>query len=112
MNDELMCALAVSSRQTQVIWLSAFFSPTIYFVLLMAAGASRLPAPPETLVAGLFFLTPVAALAVCETVVWKSGLTTRNKVLWTLFTLLGIAAQFVIAVLFISAFLTAAISLP
>jgi hypothetical protein len=107
-----MCALTVSSRRTQVVWVSAFFSPTIYYLFLMAVGASRLPAPPESVVAGLFFLTPVAALVVCETVVWRSTLTTRNKVLWTLFTLVGIAAQFAVAVLVIQAFLTAAISLP
>jgi hypothetical protein len=98
-----MCALTVSSRRTQVIWVSAFFSPTIYFLLLIAGDQSGLPAPPETLVATLFFLMPVVALFVCETIVWRSGLTPRNKVLWMLFTLLGIAVQFGLILAFVVA---------
>ena len=110
MNDELMCALTVSSRRTQVIWVSAFFSPTIYFLLLVVVGQSRLSAPPEYLVAGLFYLIPVAALVVCGTVVCQSSLTTRNKVLWLLFTVLGIALQFGVLIVIIAAILTAIIA--
>lgn len=106
-----MRALTVSSRRMQVIWVSAFFSPTIYVLLLAAAIQYRLPAPPETLVAGLFFLIPVAALVVCETVVCRSGMTTGNKALWVLFTLLGIAVQFGLILLFLWAYLVTATSL-
>jgi hypothetical protein len=106
-----MCALTVSSRRTQVIWVSAFFSPTIYFLLLVVAIQCRLPAPPEVLVATLFFLIPVAALVVCETVVCRSGMTPWNKVLWVLFTLLGFAIQFGLILVFVRAYLVAVTSL-
>lgn len=106
-----MCALTVSSRRTQVMWVAAFFSPTIYFLLLIAAIQYRLPAPPETLVAALFFLVPVAALVVCETVVCRSSMTLGNKVLWVLFTLLGLGIQFGVILAFVRAYLIAATSL-
>ena len=44
-------------------------------------------------VASLFYLIPVVALLVCESVVWFSSMTAARKTGWMLFTLFAILLQ-------------------
>ena len=87
-----------------VIWLAAFSSPTAYFLLLLLADRFHLPAPPEILVASLFFLIPVVALLTCGYVVWSSSKTVPRRIGWMLFTLVAMLVQFgVLLVIIITA---------
>ena len=79
-----------------VIWLSAFLSPTAYFLLLLLANKFQIPSLPATFVWSLFFLIPVVALLICESVVWSCSKTLGRKIGWMLFTLLTMLLQFAI----------------
>jgi len=94
------------------VWLSAFCSPTAYFLLLLLADRFHVPAPPEALVATLFFSIPLVALVICESVVWLSSMTVPSKVGWMLFTLVAMLLQFGILLVIVIAATTAAISYP
>src|SRR6476620_2005681 len=76
-----------------VVWLSAFLSPTVYFLLLLLASTFQINLP-ETVAGALFFLVPVVALLICESVVWSCSKTVGRKIGWMLFTLLAILLQF------------------
>jgi hypothetical protein len=89
-----MHALNLLPRRSLSLWLSAFFSPAVYFLLLLLGDSFFLPAPPETLVASLFYLIPPVALLVCGAVVWSSSLTVSRKIGWMLFTLFAMLLQF------------------
>jgi hypothetical protein len=89
-----MNALLPLSGRRLTVWLVALFSPAIYFLFLMVADRLHLPAPPEALVATLFFLIPVAGLLVAGFVLSKSGMTAGRKIGWSVFSLLVIAFQF------------------
>lgn len=102
-----LIALPPGGRLT--VWLLAFFSPTVYFVLLLAGG-SGVPDPLKPAVGLLFFLIPVVALLVCESVVWWSSITVAWKICWMLFTLFAMLLQFGILAVIIRAILVAAIS--
>jgi hypothetical protein len=91
------------------IWLCAFFSPTAYFLLLVLANNLQVPAPPEILVATLFFLIPVIALLVCGRVVWLSGQTAARRIGWMLFTLVAMSLQFGVLLVIVITVITAAI---
>ena len=75
------------------VWLSAFFSPTVYFLLLLLADSFHVPSPPDVFVASLFYLIPVVALLVCASVVWLSSMTAARKIGWMLFTLFAMLLQ-------------------
>src|SRR2546426_929143 len=77
-----------------VVWLSAFLSPTAYFLLILLADRFHIPSPPATLVWLLFFLIPVVALFICESVVWSRSRTIGSKIGWMVFTLLAMLLQF------------------
>ena len=81
-----------------VVWLSAFLSPTAYFLLILLANTLQVPSPPATFVWSLFFLIPVVALLVCESVVWSCSKTVGRKIGWMLFTLLAMLLQ--VAIIF------------
>src|ERR1039458_2115789 len=53
-----------------VVWLSAFLSPTAYFLLLLLANKFQIPRLPAMFVWALFLVIPVVALLICESVVW------------------------------------------
>ncbi|MFA6564748.1 MAG: hypothetical protein WCV00_22770 [Verrucomicrobiia bacterium] len=89
-----MYALIPLTRRSLMVWLSAFFSPTVYFLLLLLADRFHVPSPPEIFVASLFYLIPVAALLVCESVVWSSSMAVARKIGWMLFTLVAMLLQF------------------
>ncbi|MCI0541463.1 MAG: hypothetical protein L0Z50_40200 [Verrucomicrobiales bacterium] len=91
------------------VWFLAFFSPTAYLFLLLLAGGSEIPGLLKPVVGLLFFLIPVAALLVCESVVWWSNITVAWKIGWMLFTLLAMLLQFGILAVIIRAILVAAI---
>ena len=91
------------------VWLCAFFSPTAYFLLLLFADRFHVAAPPEILVASLFFLIPVAALLVCGYIVWSSSKTFARKIGWMLFTLVAMLLQFGVLLVIIIAAISAAI---
>jgi len=73
--------------------LSAFLSPTAFFLLLLLASKFQINLP-QTFTGLLFFLIPVAALLVCEWVVWSCSKTVGRKIGWMLFTLLAMLLQF------------------
>ena len=81
-------------RRSLTIWLAAFFSPAVYFLLLMLADRFFVPSPPDIFVASLFYLIPAVALVVCGSVVWLSSLTVARKIRWMLFTLFAMLLQF------------------
>jgi hypothetical protein len=82
------------SRRSLTVWLSAFFSPTVYFLSLVLADRFFVPSPPEILVASLFYLIPPVALLVCGSVLWLSSLTVARKIRCMLFTLFAMSLQF------------------
>jgi hypothetical protein len=92
-----------------VVWLSAFLSPTAYFLLLLLARKLQIQALPEAFVGSLFFVIPVVALLICEWVVWMHSKTVPRKILWMLFTLLGMLLQFALLVAILRAVLIALI---
>jgi hypothetical protein len=77
-----------------VVWLSAFLSPTAYFLLMLLANKFQIPSLPAKLVWSLFFLIPAVALLICESVVWSCSKTVGCKIGWMLFTLLAMLLQF------------------
>ena len=89
-----MNVLVTLPRRSLAVWLAAFFSPAVYFLLMLFADTLFLPSPPETLVALLFYLIPPAALLVCGAVVWSSSLRGAHKIGWMLGTLFGMLLQF------------------
>ena len=76
-----------------VVWLSAFLSPTVYFLLLLLASKFQINVP-ETFAWSLFFLIPVVTLLICESVVWSCSKTVGRKIGWMLFTLIAMLLQF------------------
>jgi hypothetical protein len=82
-----------------VVWLSAFLSPTGYFLLILLASKSGIQNLPETFVVSLFILIPVVALVICEWVVWSCSKTVCRKIGWMTVTLLGMLLQFAILLL-------------
>lgn len=106
-----MTAFLLQPRRQLLVWLAAFVSPTGYCLLLMLADRLGLAAPPESVVAAMFFGLPLVALAVCGWAVWSVNLSTGRKVVWLVFTVLGIALQCG-AILALIIAVTAAISLP
>jgi len=92
-----------------VVWLSAFLSPTAYFLLILLANTLQIPSPPATFVWSLFFLIPVVALLVCESVVWSCSKTVGRKSGWMLFTLLAMLLQFAIILVILRVILVTAI---
>lgn len=89
-----MLASIPFSRRALAIWLCAFLSPSVYFVVLLLADRFHFARSiPEAFVASLFFLIPACALLVCESVVWSARMATARKIGWMLFTLLAILLQ-------------------
>jgi hypothetical protein len=93
-----MNALIPLPRRSLAVWLSALFGPTAYFLLLLLADSFHFPAPPDAFVATLFYLIPLAALLVSESVVWCSSMAVPRKMGWMLLTLIAMLLQ--IGVLF------------
>ena len=77
-----------------VVWLSAFLSPTAYFLLLLLGNKFQIPSLPAKLVWSLFFLIPAVALLICESVVWSCSKTVGRRIGWMLFTLIAMLLQF------------------
>ncbi len=92
-----------------VVWVSAFLSPTGYFLLILLASKSGIQKLPETLVVSLFILLPVAALLICEWVVWSCSKTIGRKMGWMTVTLLGMLLQFAILLLILRMIIVMAI---
>ena len=91
-----------------VVWLSAFLSPTAYFLLLLLA--SKFPINlPETFVLALFPAVPVVALLICEWVVWSRSRAVGGRIGWMLFTLLAMLLQVGIILVILRAILVTAI---
>src|SRR5581483_5080603 len=53
-----------------VIWLAAFASPTLFFVLMLLANKYRINVP-EVFVWSVLVFVPVASLIVCESKAWS-----------------------------------------
>jgi hypothetical protein len=88
-----MLALIPLPRRSLTVWLLAFSSPTVYFLLLLLADRFHVPSPPESFVASLSYLIPAGALLVCGSVVWLSSMTVARRTGWMLFTLLAMLLQ-------------------
>ena len=88
-----------------VVWLSAFFSPTAYFLLLLLANKYQVPIVPPILAESLLILIPAFALLVCGYVVWLRSKTVARKIGWMLFTLLAMLLQLAILAVIIRAIL-------
>ena len=93
-----------------VVWLSAFLSPTAYFLLLLLASKLRIPNLPGAFVWSLFFVIPVVALLICESVVWSCSKTVGRKIGWMLLTLLAMLLQFAIILAILRAIIVTAIA--
>ncbi|MEM1156861.1 MAG: hypothetical protein AAF649_06510 [Verrucomicrobiota bacterium] len=76
------------------IWLVSFFSPTIYFVLLLVAEQLALNPLSEKIIIFLFCLIPLAALLICEFLVWQASRDGTRRSGWMWFTMLGLVFQF------------------
>jgi hypothetical protein len=74
--------------------MSAFLSPTAYFLLLLLGNKFQIPSLPAMFVWLLFFLIPAVALLICESVVWSCRQAVGRKIGWMLFTLLAMLLQF------------------
>ena len=61
---------------------------------MLLANKLQIPSLPAKFVWSLFFLIPVVALLVCESVVWSCSKTVGRKIGWMLFTLLAMLLQF------------------
>jgi len=92
-----------------IVWLSAFLSPGACFLLLLLASKFQIELP-KTLTLSLFFLVPVVALLVCESVVWSCSKTVGRKIGWMLFTLLAMLLQVAIILAILRMILVAAIA--
>ena len=92
------------------VWLAAFVSPTVYFLLLILANRSRVPAPPAILVVSLFCLIPLVALLICGSVAWRSNLERGWRVGWLVLTVLGMLLQCGVLLVIIISAITVAIS--
>jgi hypothetical protein len=90
--------------------LSAFLSPTAYFLLLLLAGQFQIPRPLAVFVWSLFLLAPVVALLVCESVVWWRSRTVGGKIGWMVFTLLAMMLQCGIILMILRAILVTRIA--
>jgi len=75
-----------------VVWLCAFLSPAVYFLLLLLAYRFQIHLP-QAFTLALFFLLPVAALLICEWAVWSCNKTVGRRIGWMLFTLLAMLLQ-------------------
>ena len=94
------------------VWLTAFLSPTAYFLLLLVGDRLQVPAPPEGFVVSLFCLIPVVALLICGTVVWRKNRIVKRRVGWLVLTVLAMALQLSVLLVIIISAITVAISLP
>ena len=92
-----------------VLWLSAFLSPTAYFLMVLLAARFQINLP-QTFTWLLFFLIPVVALLICEWVVWSCSKTIGRKIGWMLFTLLAMLLQFAIILVILRIILVTAIA--
>jgi hypothetical protein len=100
------------SRLTVPVWLAVFLSPTAYVLLLMMISRSKLPAPPEALIALLFCLIPVVALLACGTAVWRAKWSVRWRVGGLVLTVLAMLLQCGVWFVIIVGVINAAIALP
>ena|SRR5688572_25267362 len=91
-----------------VVWLSAFFSPTAYFLLLLLANKFQIKVP-QAVAWPLLFLVPVVALVICGSVVWSCRKTVGRKIGWMLFTVLAMLLQCVILLAILRVILVTAI---
>ena len=106
----MLASIPLSRRLA--IWLLAFFSPTVYFLLLLAGRSSFSGHLPEALVVALFCVIPLGALLVCESLVWSARIAVPWKVGGMVFTFLASLLQFAIIVALIRAILIAATAYP
>src|SRR5262245_31652876 len=104
-----MRALIALPGRTLALWLSAFISPTVYFLLLLLASRSAVAGPLAALLVWLLFVVPVVALLVCEWAVWRSEMTVVWKIGWMLFTLVAMLFQTGVLLACIRAILVTAI---
>ena len=89
-------------------WLGAFVSPTVYFLLLLLASKSQIHVP-QVLAVSLLFLIPVAALLICEWVVWSCSKTVGGRIGWMVFTLLAMVLQCAVILVVLRVILVTAI---
>jgi|SRR5579862_2020779 len=94
------------------VWLPVFLSPTAYCLLVALWYRSQLPVPPYRLIVSLFCLTPIVALLVCGTAIWRTHLSGVLRVGWLVMTVLAMALQIGVLLVAVVSAITAAIALP
>ncbi len=82
------------SPARSITWLASFFSPTIYFILLLIAEQLEISPLPENIIILLFCLIPLIALLICEFLVWQASRDGIRRSGWMWFTMLGLVFQF------------------
>ena len=91
------------------VWLAAFFSPTIYFLLLVAAAMAHVPNLPGGFVVAAFCLLPFIGLLVCWRVIRRSTRTVSGMVSWGAVTVIGMVLQVGVLLVIILSAINAAI---
>lgn len=76
------------------VWLGSFFSPSLYFIILIVAERLQIKPLPENIIVLLFCLIPLAALLVCEFLAWQASRDGVRRSGWMWFTMLGLVFQF------------------
>jgi hypothetical protein len=99
--------------RTLPVWLFAFFSPTIYFLLFLLANRFQVtPNLPGAFYVTLFFLIFAAALLFCVSVSWAAKRTLTRKIGLTALTALGLLLQFGMVVVILRAILITITAYP
>jgi hypothetical protein len=90
------------------IWLLAFVSPTVYFILLLLANGFHVASNfSAAFYVTLFFVILACAVLVCEFVSWSTKTTLARKIGLMVFTLIGLLLQVGIIVVVLRAILIA-----
>jgi hypothetical protein len=100
----MLASIPVPPR-TLGFWLIAFFSPTIYFLLLLVADRFHVPSLPDAVVAMFFYALPLLALAICESLIWCSRVPPALRLRGMILTVAAMLVQFavVLAILTVAA---------
>ena len=91
-----------------VVWLCAFLSPTVYFLLLLLAHRFQIHVSPTIALPLLLFL-PVGALLICAWVVWSCNKKVGPRIGWMLFTVSAMLLQCAVLLVVLREILGAAV---
>lgn len=93
-----------------MVWLGAFFSPAVYWLLMLLGDGYHVPLPPASIVLALFCLITIVALAICGLAVWLTCKKLWVRVGWLVFTLVAMVFQLAFILYVLGAIIVARIS--